>query len=107
MGHQFDQFSAYSGQVAPSLGEWEEQKSQRDSTSQHQPMGTDMPANSHDANGILPPESKPEEATEMEVLENGQDGDLSPENNLKENTDMDGDGGAPLQSRSIDENKME
>ncbi|CBI17729.3 unnamed protein product, partial [Vitis vinifera] len=107
MGHQFDQFSAYSGQVAPSLGGWEEQKSQRDSTSQHQPMGTDMPANSHDANGILPPESKPEEATEMEVLENGQDGDLSPENNLKENTDMDGDRGAPLQNRSIDENKME
>ncbi|KAJ9685073.1 hypothetical protein PVL29_017200 [Vitis rotundifolia] len=84
-----------------------QQKGQQDSTSQHQPMGTDMPANSHDANGILPPESKSEEATEMEVLENGQDGDLSPENNLKENADMDGDGGAPLQSSSIDENKME
>ncbi|RVW89793.1 Intron-binding protein aquarius [Vitis vinifera] len=69
MGHQFDQFSAHSGQVAPSLGGWEEQNSQLNSTSQHQPMDADRPADSHDANGDLPPESKSGEATEMEVLE--------------------------------------
>ncbi|KAJ9693661.1 hypothetical protein PVL29_009558 [Vitis rotundifolia] len=108
MGHQFDQFSAHSEQVAPSLGGWEEQNSQLNSTSQHQPMDTDRPADSHDANGDLPPESKSGEATEMEVLENSQDGDSSPENNLKEKTDMNGDrGGAPVESSSHEENRME
>ncbi|XP_034693075.1 RNA helicase aquarius-like [Vitis riparia] len=108
MGHQFDQFSAHSGQVAPSLGGWEEQNSQLNSTSQHQPMDTDRPADSHDANGDLPPESKSGEATEMKIHENSQDGDSSPENNLKEKTDMNGDrGGAPVESSSHDENRME
>ncbi|CBI31203.3 unnamed protein product, partial [Vitis vinifera] len=108
MGHQFDQFSAHSGQVAPSLGGWEEQNSQLNSTSQHQPMDADRPADSHDANGDLPPESKSGEATEMEVLENRRDGASSPENNLKEKTDMNGDrGGAPVESSSHDENRME
>ncbi|RVW34799.1 Intron-binding protein aquarius [Vitis vinifera] len=108
MGHQFDQFSAHSGQVVPSLGGWEEQNSQLNSTSQHQPMDTDRPADSHDANGDLPPESKSGEATEMEIHENSQDGDSSPENNLKEKTDMNGDrGGAPVESSSHDENRME
>lgn len=128
MGHQFNQPSAYSEQIAPSAGGWEEQRSQGDSTSQHQPMDTDVPANSQDADGVLSPESKSEEATEKEGLDNGQDGDLPPENNLKENTDiekenlengqdgennlkestdMDGDRGAPLEINSIDENKIE
>ena len=108
MGHQLDQFSAHSGQVAPSLGGWEEQNSQLNSTSQHQPMDADRPADSHDANGDLPPESKSGEATEMEVLENRRDGASSPENNLKEKTDMNGDrGGAPVESSSHDENRME
>uniref|UniRef100_F6HVK7 AAA+ ATPase domain-containing protein n=1 Tax=Vitis vinifera TaxID=29760 RepID=F6HVK7_VITVI len=84
MGHQFDQFSAHSEQVAPSLGGWEEQNSQLNSTSQHQPMDTDRPADSHVANRDLPPESKSGETTEMEVLVNGRDVDSLPENNSKE-----------------------
>lgn len=107
MGYQFDQFSTDSGQLAPSQGGREEQRGMKDLTYQNQPMDPNMLADSHDAIGVLPPESKSEEATEMEVLQNGPDGDVSAESNLKECTDADSNRDAPVQSSLIDDNKME
>lgn len=65
ISHQYNQFSAYSGQVPPSTGN---QNGQEDSPSRADTMDTDAPASA-----TVPPEGTPDETTngtiKMEVVE--------------------------------------
>ncbi|XP_057976627.1 uncharacterized protein LOC131163848 [Malania oleifera] len=111
MKQQFDQISAYSGQVAPSMGSSEQQNSRQDSTSPDHAGDANMPASESRVFQDSLPESKSEEATTMEILTNGQNGDLPPGSSLKGEADsgvlMDVDNGVLLESISNEENKTE
>ena len=72
ISHQYNQFSAYSVQVAPSTGN---QNGQEDSPSRADAMDTDAPASA-----TLPPEGTPNETTNRNADSIGkQDADAPPE----------------------------
>lgn len=97
-----NQFAAYSAQIAPSMGITEEHSNEQYMTSLNHAMDVDVPAN-----GDTPPESKSEEATEMDGLSSGQNGDVLLESHPNGDTIAEiltnNETGVPVESNPMEE----
>lgn len=111
MSHRNGQVLAYSGQIAPSVGAYEEQTSEQNMTSLQHAMDVNIPESANAADGDMPTKSRSKEATEMEALSSGENGDVLLESRSNEDTNLEAltyDGNdEPVKSNSNEETRME